>query len=260
MITSWSPSRLSLWEDCARRAQYQIVQKLCASCFAGKMGGTWGEPQVCDSCGHTEETPAAIARGTMLHAEAEKYLRHGGEAHKELAGVLPLLKILRKDFRKGLTTIEDDLCFDRDWNVVDKFTKGAWLRTKLDVLTIDDDNESAEVIDWKSGGIDKRTGEIRSEEKYDDPLSIYATAVLTAYPKVKRVACILAFIDGPPGRNEVVSVGLAERKDLPRLQAKWAGRARGMLSDTIFAPSPSFGCKFCPYGRTKGGKGSPCSF
>lgn len=255
MITSWSPSRLSLWEDCARKAQYQIVQKLCPSCFGGKLGGPWGEPQVCDACGVVEETPAAIARGTMLHAEAEKYLRYGGKAYKELINVLPLLKLLRKDFKKGLTTIEDDLVFLPDWTVVDKFTKGAWLRTKLDVLTIDDDN--AEVIDWKSGGIDKRTGEIRAEKKYDDQLSIYATAVLSAFPKVKTVTAILAFIDGPLGRNEVVSGGTAHRRDLPKLQAKWAGRARGLLSDTIFAPRPSFTCRYCPYSKQKNG---PCAF
>lgn len=255
MITSWSPSRLSLWEECPRRAKHQIVEKLCAGCFKGKMAGPWGEAQVCDKCGRVEETPAPIARGTALHTACENFLRHGGKIPAELKGVAPLLKLLRKDYRKGYTTIEEDMVFDANWQAVSKFTKGAWLRTKLDVLTCED--EMAEVVDWKSGGIDKRTGEIRAEKKYDDQLSIYATAVLTAYPKVKKVACVLAFIDGPPGRNEVVSGGLAERKDLVKLQAKWTGRAKVMLSDTIFAPRPTMACRWCPYSKSRGG---PCSF
>lgn len=256
MITSWSPSRLAKWEECARRAQYEIVQKLCPACFKGKLGGAWGEPQTCGGCGKVEAIPDAIARGTALHAEAERFIRFGGKAHKDLKAVEKLLKLIRKDFRKGLTTIEEDLVFQPGWEPCGKFTKGAWLRTKLDVLTIDEDG-NAEVIDWKSGGIDKRTGEVRPNPAYDAQLSIYATAVLTAYPKVRQVACVLAFIDGPPGRNEVVSGGLATRRDLPALQKKWGAKASVMLGDTIFAPNPSFSCRYCAFSANKGG---PCAF
>ena len=98
---------------------------------------------------------------------------------------------------------------------------------------------------------------MRPNPAYDAKLSIYATAVLTAYPKVRQVACVLAFIDGPPGRNEVVSGGLATRRDLPTLQRKWKGKAGVMLGDSIFAPNPTIACRWCPFSRAKGG---PCSF
>jgi hypothetical protein len=221
------------------------------------MGGEWGAPQVCDPCGHVEETPAAIARGTALHTACENYIKHGGKVQKDLKSVEKLLKLLRRDYRKGLTTIEEDMVFQPGWVPCGKFTKGAWLRTKLDVLTIDESGEVAEVIDWKSGGIDKKSGEIRPNPAYDAQLSIYCTAVMSAYPKVRHVTAILAFIDGPPGRNEVVSGGLAERRDLPRLQAKWANVAGTMLRDKIFAPNPTFICRFCAFSANKGG---PCKF
>ena len=255
MITSWSPSRLSKWEECPRKAKFEIVQKLCPACFKGKLGGVWGEPQICDTCGKVESVPPAIARGTALHAAAEQFIRYGGKVPADLKNVEKLLKLIRKDFRKGYTTIEEDMVFDADWNPVTKFTKGAWLRTKLDVLTIEDD--MAEVIDWKSGGIDKRTGEVRPNPAYDAQLSIYATAVLTTYPKVKQVACVLAFIDGPAGRNEVVSGGLATRKDLPALQRKWTSKAKVMLGDSLFAPNPTIACRWCNFRKSAGG---PCSF
>lgn len=258
MITSWSPSRLSKWEECPRRAQYEIVQKLCPACFNGRLEGPWGLPQVCGTCGVVEKISDALARGTSLHTLCEEYIKGDGKAPAELKGVEKHLKRLRKTHRSGHTTIEHDLVFKADWVPAGKFEKGAWLRTKLDVLTVK--NGVAEVIDWKSGGIDKKTKQIKDNPVYADQLSVYATAVLSGMPEVDTVECFLVFLDAPADKNVVSVGGTARRDDLPGLQKKWAGRARGMLSDTLFAPRPGFGCRWCPFGRAKGGPNSPCSF
>ena len=255
MITSWSPSRLSKWEECPRRAQYEVVQKLCPSCFKGALSGPWGQAQVCDSCGVVEVIPEALARGTGLHTLCEEYVKGDGRLPPELKNVSAQVKALRKSYRTGLTTIEEDLVFKVDWAPAGKFEKGAWLRTKLDVLTIEGDE--AEVIDWKSGGVDKKTGAVKDNPVYADQLSVYATAVLSAKPGVEKVVCKLVFIDAPAGKNVVTVGGTATRKDLLALQKKWAGRARGMLSDTLFAPRPGFGCRWCSFSKQKGG---PCAF
>ena len=255
MITSWSPSRLSKWEDCALRARYDVVEHLCPACFKGRLEGPWGMPQVCNACGVIEQVPPAIARGTSLHTLCEQFLKNGGDLHEDLANVAKILKKFRKLFQRGLLTIEQDLVFQPGWEVAGKFQKGAWLRTKLDVLIID--GKKARVVDWKSGGIDKKTGEIREDAKYADHLQIYCTAVLTATPEVEEVEATLVFIDAPAGKNEVSQGGLVSRKMLPLLQKKWSQRAAGMLGDTLFAPRPSYSCRWCPFSKTRGG---PCSF
>jgi hypothetical protein len=213
---------------------------------------------VCSACGKVAVTPEAMARGSMLHGLCETYIKGAGKLPELLANVAKQLKALRKMHRRGCTTVEEDLVFKKDWEPAGKFEKGAWLRTKLDVLTIEDG--WAEVIDWKSGGIDKKTKQVKENQAYADQLSVYATAVLSAKPAVQRVAAFLVFLDAPEGQNVVAVGGTAERKDLPALQAKWSSRARGLLSDTLFAPRPGFGCRFCPFGRQKGGPQSPCQF
>jgi hypothetical protein len=158
------------------------------------------------------------------------------------------------EYRKGVVKIEEPLVFNSKWEPVSVYTKDAWLRTSLDVLTLEDD--TAEVIDWKSGGIDKKTKEIKAQDKYADQLGVYACAVLSAYSRIKKVTCALVFLDAPKD-NVVMVGGTAERKDLSKLQKKWTGRARGILSDTLYVPRPSFGCKWCPFTKAKGG---PCAF
>jgi len=258
VITSWSPSRLSKWEECPRRAQYEVVQKLCPSCFKGALAGPWGQAQVCDTCGVVEVVGEALSRGTMLHGLCEEYVTGDGKLPPQMKNVATQLKGLRRTYREGLTTIEEDLVFRVDWAPTGKSEKGAWLRARLDVLTVRAGH--AQVIDWKSGGIDKRTGQVKDNPAYRDQLEIYACAVLSAKPAVEEVEAFLVFIDAPAGKNVVTVGGTARRADLPALQKKWAGRARGMLSDTLFAPRPGFSCRWCPFGRAKGGPNSPCNF
>jgi hypothetical protein len=255
MITSWSPSRLSNWEECARRAKFQIVEKLCTACFIGKVEGPWGMPQVCNQCRKVEQTPAAIARGTSLHTLCEQYIINGGALHEDLVNVTKFLKRFRTLYKQGKLLIESDMVFNLGWEPAGKFQKGAWLRTKLDVLIIN--GKKAKVVDWKSGGLDKKTGEIRPNDKYPDQLQIYCTAVLTTYPEIEEVESSLIFIDAPEGKNEVVQGGRMTRAQLPSFQKKWSQRAAGMLGDTIFAAKPSFMCRFCAYSKTRSG---PCSF
>jgi hypothetical protein len=258
-FTSWSPSRLAKWEECPQRAKWESLDLLCPKCFKGEMKGPWKMPQSCTTCGHVGVVAEALARGDSLHKQAEEAIKTGGKLPPGLVNVAKRIKQYRKAYLKGDVMIEESIVLDQNWNPVSKFTKGAWLRTAIDVLLFSgpDTNLTAEVADWKSGNIDKRSKTVKDDPKHRDQLSVYSTVVLAAYEKVKRVASRLIFLDAPEGTNERDGGGLVERKDLDKMKKRWADKARGLLTDEVFVPRPSTKCSWCPYSKSKGG---PCVF
>lgn len=262
MIKSWSPSRLEKYEQCPARAKYDIVQKLCPSCFAGKLRGDFGETQYCDSCGAPQEVPGPIARGTIIGESLEMYVNGTtSDLHHEIKHpkVLEIAKDLRAKFETGKVKVEHSLVFDKDWRQCagDDWNR-AWLRVKLDVQ-ISPEPSVVRIIDWKTGGIDKRTGAVRAEEKYNDQLNLYAVAALTAYPTVERTEAALVFVDCGARFDPVVErpAGVLTRADLPKAHKRWSNRAKAILSDRIYAPRPSGLCGYCPFRKDAGG---PCQY
>jgi len=249
MITSWSPSRYEKYELCPLRFKLDALDKLCSHCFQGQLAGPWGEPQTCTKCHAVEEVPPPIARGTVLHKEIEVHILTGKKLGPDLKHVASIVKDVKK--RGGL--VEINFVFAKGWIPTGKFTKGAWLRANVDALIIE--APKAEVIDWKSGGIDKKTKAVKVEGKYDDQLEIYGIATLSARPQVQEVTPKLVFIDAP--KNNVVEKGSVHRKDLVKLKAKWDKKITPMFADTTFAPKPNDKCSWCPFRRNNGG---PCKF
>jgi hypothetical protein len=248
-VTSWSPSRYEKYTACPHRFKLEALEKLCPHCFQGQLTGPWGEPQICAKCHAVEETPDPILRGTRLHKEIEVHILTGKKLDPDLKHVKKFITALKKK----TPIVEVNFVFTAGWKPTGKFTKGAWLRANVDALTIEGDG--AEVIDWKSGGIDKRTLEVRADEKYDDQLEVYGIATLCARPQVNRVQPKLVFLDAP--KDNVVERGSIFRKELPALKAKWEKKLKPLFGDTVFAPKPSDKCRWCPFSKTKGG---PCKF
>jgi hypothetical protein len=249
-VTSWSPSRLEKYEACPARFKHEALEKLCPHCYQGQLGGAWGEPQTCSRCHAVEEIPEPIARGTLLHKEIEVHILTGKPLSKEFK---PHIKKIIATIKKRQPIVEVNFVFTEGWRPTGKFTKGAWLRANVDALVIDGD--LATVIDWKSGGVDKRTGEVRADAKYDDQLEIYSIATLSARPQVNDVEANLIFLDAKT--DPIVSRGKVLRKDLPKLKTKYEKRIKALFSDTVFAPRPSDKCRWCPFSKAKGG---PCKF
>jgi PD-(D/E)XK nuclease superfamily len=258
MITSWSPSRLDKYKGCPRRAKYDIVDKLCPMCFEGRLTGGFGTPVTCDTCGQTIADPPAIARGSEIGASLERYVNGKSAAlHIEVRHpeVKKQAKILRTDFKRGVVKVEEQIVLDQNWKPVSKFTKGAWFRGKLDVLRFN--KLTGEVIDWKTGGIDKRDGSVRVQAKYDDQLAIYSLVALVQFPDLQRTESKLIFTDTGPRHNPVVMRDNCNltRADVPKQQKRWEGEVKAMLTDKVFKPSPGEGCRWCPFSKAEGG---PC--
>jgi hypothetical protein len=259
VITSWSPSRLTKYEACPSRAKYEIVDKLCPLCFQGRMEGKWQEEK-CSTCGNGVPTPETWARGTAIHSMLEKIV-NGGTAN-------PTLQEWVVEYAKKLVPAktEIDFVFQPGWVAVSQYTKGAWARFKLDVLKIHAPPKKKGltqppyglVVDWKTGGIDKRTKMVRVDGKYDDQLEMYGVAVLSALSGIETAKIDLVFVDAAGRKDGVKDLGTVKRKDLAKLQKKWEKRVKPMLIDDVFSPRPSdYGCRYCPFEKAKGG---PCPY
>jgi hypothetical protein len=258
MITSWSPSRYSKYTQCPRQARYEIVQKLCPMCFKGKLSGGFGSPVSCDTCHKTVAEAAPLKRGSEIGKNIEEFvIGKVAKLHPEVKhpGVVKIIKGWRTRFKSGAVKMEEQITLDNKWSPVSKFTRGVWFRGRLDVVEFV--KRVAKVTDVKTGGIDKKTGMIRADKKYDDQLSSYAVSALAQYPTVDEVEVSLLFTDCPDEHNPVVeraSINLT-RKNLPIRQAAWEKKVKAMLSDRVFAPRASDACRYCPFSTSKGG---PC--
>lgn len=258
MITSWSPSRYLKYTECPRRARYEIVQKLCPLCFKGSLRGGFGSPVSCDTCKKVIPEAPPLKRGSEIGKNLEDYVK-GTEAklHPEVKHpvIVKLAKDYRAKFKRGIVKVEESITLDADWKPVSKFTKGAWFRGKLDVVEFV--KRKLIITDWKTGGIDKTTKEVKADKKYDDQLNSYAVAGLCQYPAVDEVEVQLAFVDCGTQHDPIVertSMNLM-RSALPAAKVKWEKKTLAMLSDRVFAPKASFICRYCPFSTSKGG---PC--
>jgi hypothetical protein len=259
-FTSWSPTRLADYEQCPAMARWKHLKKLCPICFEGKVTGGFDTPAVCDTCHKTIVKAPALERGTVIGKAVEEFLMGRAKALPlEVASdeSRTVAAKVRKAVLAKTAKVEFQIVLDKFWKPVKQFDRNAWLRSKLDVVTFDTKNR-ARVIDWKTGGVDKSTDAPRLDsKKYDDQLSIYSTAVLTAFPTVASATSALVFLDAKVDPVVERPSGTLTRADLPQRQVEWNNRVLPMLSDDVFAPCPSNKCRWCDYSTKQGG---PCQF
>jgi hypothetical protein len=277
-VTAWSPSRFAKYKECPRKVLYEDIEKRCPVCFKGRVsGGFDGKPVTCDTCDKPQPEREALDRGNRLDAALTLHLqgstREATAQNLLAAGIKPgspeadehgasldeavrhpkieaMAKKLRKT--KGVFT-QAEIAVDRAWKRVEWFSKQAWGRVKLDVLKLTP--KRAEIIDWKSGNIDKNKGEIREKAEYHDSMRLYQITVLSTHPQAEASATMV-FLDAPPKMPDPTkSLPVLLRKDLARAREEMEKKMLPMMSDTIFAPRPGYYCSWCDFSKRVGG---PC--
>ena len=217
MISSWSFSKLQVFESCPLRAKMQWVDKI---------------PDL--------QPTTAADRGTQIHQEAEDYVRAKAPITANLRHFNTDLSALARHFSEGRVTCEEEWGFDRQWNPCD--WRSAWLRLKCDAVCHLDAKHLA-VIDYKTG---KRFG---NEVKHAEQLQLYALCALIRYPEVEQVTCELWYID----QNELADFKM-HRRQMSKYLALFDRRGRAMTEEKVFKPNPNiFSCKYCPYAPHKQG-------
>lgn len=258
----WSMTKLEDHEMCPLLAKLKHLDSLCTNCWKGRLMGY--DPKKCDTCGKEAVKPEAWARGTEIGEAVNKYLlgkRKAPPPEVRHEGTREFMKKLRGMVKKKEVFVEKSIVLDSKWKPVSQMTKDAWFRGKLDVLIKVVKETWAEVVDWKTGGIDKNTGAInmRKERKYDHQMGIYNTATLSAFPELQSVSAQLVFLDvGPRFSAKLAKPGLdVTRKTLAKHQKAWEQRVEPLLNDKTFSPRPGRYCDWCDYAK---GRGGPCKF
>jgi hypothetical protein len=189
-----------------------------------------------------------LDRGGAIHTLAEQYTMNKIKAcPPELAKFKTQFAALRKT--KGVLC-EQEWAFDAQWNKVGWFDGAAWLRIKMDVhyLTTLESvhglNHTCVVV------VDHKTGRV-----YDDHAeqrSLYALGAFLVYPDAELVEVQNFYLDNGEFTNETYTASM-----VPRLKKEWLARARPMLQDTRFKPTPGQVCRYCHFSKARNG---PCQF
>lgn len=223
--TSWSPSKLQMWEECPARAKYKNIDRL------PDPGGP------------------ALERGAKLHEQCELYVRgFCKDLDPELVRAKALLDMLRDAFKQDLAEVEKELAFRADWTSCAWMAPDVYVRFKLDAVLYEPGKKKALVVDHK-------TGKLKVNGEYQPQIDLYCVALMSAVPELEEVNAQLFFIDS--GATVDRKAGVLKRADLLAVRASWDEKAGKMLADDLHAPTPNPGCRWCPYSRAKSG---PCKF
>lgn len=129
MSTSWSFSRLLVYEQCPYRFKLQFMDRI---------------PDL--------QPKTAADRGTQIHQEAEDYVLGKGDFTSNLRHFKADFLALKSHADQGRVTCEEEWAFDRDWAV--SSWKSGWLRLKCDAVLHLNPKHVA-VIDYK--GLERTT-------------------------------------------------------------------------------------------------------
>lgn len=216
-LRNWSYSLLTVFESCKHRVKLARVDKI------------------------PDNTPRPNAdRGTMIHQEAEDYVRGKAPITHNLRHFANDLLALAAHFKAGRVVCEEEWAFTDNWEITD--WKSGWLRLKCDAV-VHLSGQHLAVVDYKTG---KRFG---NEIKHAEQLQLYALCALIRYPNIEEVTCELWYLD----QNELASFHI-KRKSLSRFLGIFDRRGRAITTEKEFKPNPNIiSCKYCPYSPEKQG-------
>jgi hypothetical protein len=246
-IEAGSFSRLSVYEECARRGELAFCKKIPEPDRGPPHKGCPINPETKEREWHND-------RGTRIHNSMDSYIR--GVTDKfcvELKCLDIEMTNARASFEDNLVVAEDMWCFNQDWiPVAWNDWDNIWMRVKLDIFqalkgTLKEPVE-ASAIDLKSGKI------FGNEVKHGEQLQLYAVSSFRKFPTLKKVHTEIWYSD----QNIVKTVTYTRAQGL-KFQPMWDKRMEKMTGDVVFKPSPSSqACKYCPYRHEEDGGSGHC--
>jgi predicted RecB family nuclease len=216
-------SRLSVFEQCQARFDYQYVSKRVQD-----------QPNEASAYGdRVHKTLEAIGKASSQSpaaGDAAKAMATTDEEKQTVKRWGPLVDSIMA--KPGQKWFEHQMAVDRALQPVGWFDKGVWIRSIADVLVVDGD--TAYVLDWKSGKVK------------DNPtqLQLFAAMVMWHFPQVQKVKTSFVWL-----MYDEVTNSHYERRYLDALWRALEPRFTN-VQDTIdlgvFKTTPSGLCPWCP--------------
>mgnify|MGYP003643187511 CR=1 FL=1 len=226
-IQAVSHSRMKTHEGCPRKAMYKFVEKI------------------------KEPGNDAMNRGLEVHSGYEHWLlKHTGKPTDGKDGMLPVFPIssvIEKDVKEYWDLpraerydiqAEQQVAFDKDWNVTSWFGPDAWMRVVFDSAFTSPNKEHIVLNDYKTGKV---------YDDHDDQAELYAVAGRKM--GAKKVNVKFYYMD-----QNTVQPYKFDENELDALVDKIEARALKVTSDRLFPTKPSWKCKWCFFSKQKGGK------
>jgi hypothetical protein len=187
-----------------------------------------------------------MQRGNLIHKQAEDYIKakRKPKLHVNLINVQQELE----HCREAGAMAELPWGFRENWEWTGKpnwFGPEVWFRMKTDVAISYDDNTGL-VGDWKTG---------RKYDENREQIELFGAGSLMRFPEWTTVDVRLWYTDVAPDDNEIQYE--FTRKDGELIRKDWEKKVLALFKDKRFAPTPNDKCRWCSFGKTKGG---PCKF
>jgi hypothetical protein len=214
MIPAWSYSSIKTFDQCPKKYHHLRILK-----------------------DFKDEDSTATIYGKELHTAAEEFIRDGKPIPAKFSFIAPTLEALSKI--EGEKHCEIKLGIARrngKFVPCDFFAKDVWWRGIADLLIINEEKQTAYLVDYKTS----------KNAKYADTkqLDLLAGAVFTHYPKIMEIKSALLF---------VVSNEMVKKKHEFMMQLSYLNsmepeltRLEAAIQTNVWNPVSGPLCKFCP--------------
>ena len=214
MIPAWSYSSIKTFDQCPKKYHHLRILK-----------------------DYKDEDSTATIYGTELHTAAEEFIRDGTPIPPKFSFIAPTLEALNRIEGEKHCEIKLGIA-KRDGKFVpcEFFAKDVWWRGIADLLIINEEKQTAYLVDYKTS----------KNAKYADTkqLDLLAGAIFTHYPKVMEIKSALLFVVS----NEIVKKKHEFMMRLSYLNSMEPEltRLEAAIKTNVWNPVSSPLCKFCP--------------
>jgi hypothetical protein len=214
VIPAWSYSSIKTFDQCPKKYHHLRILK-----------------------DYKDEDSTATIYGKELHKAAEDYIKDGTPIPPRFSFMAEVLGALQKIEGEKHCEIKMGIA-KRDGKFVpcEFFAKDVWWRGIADLLIINEEKQTAYLVDYKTS----------KNAKYADTkqLDLLAGAIFTHYPKVMEIKSALLFVVS----NEIVKKKHEFMMRLSYLNSMEPEltRLEAAIKTNVWNPVSSPLCKFCP--------------
>jgi hypothetical protein len=232
-IKAGSFSRLSIHQECARRAYLAYIEKIKEPDRGiGPLTAPDGSKEW-----HND-------RGSRIHQLAQDYVEGLIDRFpNELRKFKKEIEELRKRYKSGKVFTEEMWCFTSDWMPCESNDWNNIYFRMITDITIFHTKKSATVIDYKTG---RKFG---NEIKHGQQAQLYQLGAFLRYPDLEEVTTEIWYID----QDEIATMEFNRNQGM-RFFKHWDNRMKTMTQDVEFKPNPNMNsCRWCPYKPSRSG-------